>query len=257
MTSVSSITIGRPFLLILALAAACSTITSQEEGRVAPETNPSTTAATTTTVANTTTNAIEMTTTSLTESTTTETPASSGIDPSLGPCDLVEDQTMSSLSKAEVVVSLEANRLDIPTCQYTFEGGSRAQVISVPAEQWAKQLAPILAELERSPLVNDEVNSRKIAEMGEILNSTGTPDACELFTLLAAVQGSGADLTQTVNLVPTLESPQAINGQQCTNGVYTSVQLIASDITDNGDFYNRVVDALDDVHSAGIEVFAA
>jgi hypothetical protein len=136
------------------------------------------------------------------------------------------------------------------------ENSDQVQVIHVPASQWSRELPALLDQVEQSGVVNDPETREKFAAARKQLEAEGSLDddaACALFSDLLEIQGLPAGEERIVNLVPNREKPSGVNGQTCTDGVYTSVQLQAADLTDTKAVVARVETALDAAHGASVE----
>jgi len=145
----------------------------------------------------------------------------------------------------------------LPACQALIAGSSlgidRIQVIQVPAEDWATTLPALIDEVLGSGLVKDPAQLRRLEQGREMIDSGDelTADsACELFTtLVVSLQGLEAGAQSIVNVLPDRQNPQAVNGQACSDGTYTSVQIeSASGLEADNALLGRIRAALDGYH---------
>jgi hypothetical protein len=170
-------------------------------------------------------------------------------------CRLLSDAEVAELAAQPVTQSRGDEVGALPACLYMVENGDKVQVIDVPASQWSRELPALLDQVERSGVVNDTATRDKLAAARKQLGAAGALDddaACALFSELLEIQGLPAGEERIVNFVPTREDPQGINGQTCTDGVYTSVQLQSADLGDAQAAAARVETALEAAHQASV-----
>ena len=171
-------------------------------------------------------------------------------------CSVLSEAQVADLAGQPVTQSRDDEVGGVPACRYMVENGDQVQVIDVPASQWSRELPALLDQVEQSGLVNDPKSRAKFADAREQLDAAGFLDddaACALFSDLLEIQGLPAGEERIVNLVPNREEPSGVNGQTCSDGVYTSVQLQAADLTDQQAVVARVETALDAAHAASVE----
>jgi len=139
----------------------------------------------------------------------------------------------------------------LPACHWETTDGGRVQVIGASAEKWATQLPAAIEQVKKSGLLDDPETARKMEAARDLVASGKeiAPDrACELFSTLLEVQGQPAGSSHTVNLIPTRENPKAINGQACGGGRFTSVQLVAPNLSGSDDEVSRLSSVLTRAH---------
>lgn len=139
----------------------------------------------------------------------------------------------------------------LPACHWETPAGDRVQVIGASAGTWAMQLPAAIEQVKKSGLLDDPETARKLEAARDLIASGNeiAPDrACELFSMLLEVQGQPAGSFSTVNLIPTRENPKAINGQACSGGKFTSVQLVAPNLSGSDDEVSRLSSALTSAH---------
>jgi hypothetical protein len=179
-----------------------------------------------------------------------------GSDAAPESCGLLSDAHVAELAAQPVTQSRADEVGALPACLYMVENGDKVQVIDVPASQWSRELPALLDQVERSGVVNDPATRDKLAAARKKLGAAGALDddaACALFSDLLEIQGLPAGEERIVNFVPTREDPQGINGQTCTDGVYTSVQLQSAELGDAQAAAARVETALEAAHRASVE----
>ncbi|WP_200882751.1 DUF3558 family protein [Amycolatopsis sp. MJM2582] len=139
----------------------------------------------------------------------------------------------------------------LPACHWETPAGGRVQVIGTSAEKWATQLPAAIEQVKKSGLLDDPETARKLEAARDLIASGKeiAPDrACELFSTLLEVQGLPAGSSRTVNLIPTRENPKAINGQTCSGGRFTSVQLVAPNLSGSDDEASKMSSVLTKAH---------
>lgn len=176
-----------------------------------------------------------------------------GEDGSDRTCDLltaaqVAELAGRSLPEPHKVTTVEG----LPVCQWGSHDDIAVSVGKVSAEEWATQLPKVLDQLEGSRLMADPDYRRSLKTARRLVMS-GNLDgqqACEVFSALLEIQGHPPGTSRTVNVVPSQADPQAINGQSCVRGMYSSVQLVMPDLAGTADEVRRVSNALDQVQTA-------
>lgn len=176
-----------------------------------------------------------------------------GVAPSSAPEALCELLTPADLSMLAGEVSDPKSLAvgGLPACHWETPAGGRVQVIGASAEKWATQLPAAIEQVKRSGLLDDPETARKLEAARDLIASGKeiAPDsACELFSTLLEVQGQPAGSSRTVNLIPTRENPKAINGQACSGGRFTSVQLVAPNLSGSDDEASRLSSVLTKAH---------
>ena len=170
-------------------------------------------------------------------------------------CGLLTDAQVAKLAGQPVTQSRATEVGALPACLYMVENSDKVQVIDVPASEWSRELPALLDQVEQSGVVNDPATRDKFAAARKKLDSEGSLDddaACALFSDLLEIQGAPTGESQIVSFVPTREKPSGVNGQTCTDGVYTSVQLESADLstTEADAVARRVGKALETAHRA-------
>lgn len=166
--------------------------------------------------------------------------AASGETPAPAPhavtCDLIDADQVTALAGQALDGPYEAAIAgsDLPACVWGDPAaGPSVQVSRFPAQDWAVQLPEILQQLESTGMLDDAENTRKIREASELVGS-GTElaegQACDLFSTMLEITGAEPGQSATVNIVPNRENPQALTGQSCSEGVFSSVLVIRDGI---------------------------
>lgn len=179
-----------------------------------------------------------------------------GSEPEVDP----EAESACSLLSTDDVVALAGEDLGdpepgeatgLPACRWGSPAGIGVQVIDVPVADWVANLEPALEEIAASDLGDDPATAAKLEEAGDLLASGDVDDVegCELFALFLEIQGLAPGQSRTVNVIPDQQSPEAVSGQSCADGRFTSVLIQGSQVTGSADEVDRVEAALDAVLS--------
>ena len=168
-------------------------------------------------------------------------------------CGLLTDAQVAELAGQPVTQSRATAVGSLPACLYMVENSDKVQVIDVPASEWSRELPALLDQVEQSGVVNDPKTRDRFAAAREKLDTEGSLDddaACAMFSDLLEIQGAPAGESQIVSFVPTRKQPSGVNGQTCTDGDYTSVQLQSADLqsADLDAVAKRVGTALEAAH---------
>jgi hypothetical protein len=171
-------------------------------------------------------------------------------------CDLLGADQVLALAGRDLGAPHEANVAGddgFPACVWGEDGSATVQVTRVPAVDWAQRLPAMLEQLEATGVVDDAENSRKIREASELVGSgqqVEAGQACDLFSTMLEFGGVGPGQTWTVNIVPNLEAPEALTGQSCADGVFSSVLVMRDGITGAAEEIAAVQEALTAVAGA-------
>ena len=149
----------------------------------------------------------------------------------------------------------------LPACQAQVTGSTvgvdEVQVLQAPAEDWAKTLPDLIDQVLASDLVRDPAQRRKLERGREMVTSgdeVTAESACELFTtLVVSLQGLEEGAQSVVNVLPDSKNPLAVNGQACSDGTYTSVQIKSASALELDDaLLSQVGAALDEYHDGPV-----
>jgi hypothetical protein len=121
----------------------------------------------------------------------------------------------------------------LPACQALVDDPderiARIQLIQVPAAEWARGLPGLIDQIVQSGQIQDQaamsklLTGRAMVEGGEELSGD---QACELFTtLVVTLQTAEPGAISIINVIPSRDDARAVNGQACSAGTYTSVQI--------------------------------
>lgn len=169
-----------------------------------------------------------------------------------GPCDLVDAETVSELAEREIDTPRETVVGALPACQWHGADVS-LQVAQVPAVDWAVSLPAIIAQVRQSDGVDDATLAR-FDEAEELIES-GAVDpaaACDMFSMMTEISGHEPGTDRSINLVPDAQAPQAISGQACVDGVYSSVLFVAPGLSADSPKVSAVDVVLNKVIAAGV-----
>jgi hypothetical protein len=133
-------------------------------------------------------------------------------------------------------VGLEPHRTQIgtaPACVWGDLDATGVQVAQMGADQWADQMPLLIGQLRESgtlPPERMDVLEEAVAtvEAGEAVEPT---QACHLFSVMLEASGQAPGTEFSLSIFPTMEDPQAVSGQACVDGVYSSVMLVRPDLT--------------------------
>ena len=120
------------------------------------------------------------------------------------------------------------------------------QLGSVSSVVWARGLPTVVEQLKASGAA-DAATLQKLEDAADLVatgESIPAGQACDLFTKLVELNGLPKGSNVTVNLIPDANNPQAISGQACLGGIYTTVLLIRPDLSGSDDETQRVEQAL-------------
>lgn len=182
----------------------------------------------------------------------TPSPSNSGAEGSL--CELVDDAVLESVTQSTIVTSEESTVQGLPICLHEIRGGGRLQVASMPAEEWIAALPDLMQSVRNSGALDDPEIEAKFDQAERLLSEGGSDEgqaACDLFSVMAEMQGMSPGSAQVVNYVPDRVSPQVVNGQRCSDAIFSSVLIEAEGIVDDEPTFDRIDRALAAVHTAG------
>ncbi|MFN8196109.1 MAG: DUF3558 family protein [Nocardioidaceae bacterium] len=144
------------------------------------------------------------------------------------PCSLLSHDEAEGLAGRTVGDARPTMSASLLVCQWLAEDGLFVQVQTAPSPEWALALPEIVRIVQESgdfagtPTLARLRKAGAMIEAGKVLSST---KACALFSELLELQGRPPGTTRTVNLIPTRKDPQAVSGQTCSAGRFTSVMV--------------------------------
>ena len=169
-----------------------------------------------------------------------------------GSCGVLDAETITELAGGPMTEHQETAVGAVPACQWQ-NGDMKVQVIQAPAVEWAVALPAVLEEIKQAPGLGEE-NLARIDEGIELIES-GAVDpaaACDMFSVMSELSGSEPGTDRVVNLLPDGQAPQAISGQACVDGVYSSVLLVAPGLSKESEKVSTIGVALNRLVAAGI-----
>lgn len=163
--------------------------------------------------------------------TSTATPADTMTEPAIegvDPCDLLSEEEAATLAGAPVNLPSPGMTGGMANCQWLTEDAVFVQTVAVPAPVWAQSLPDLLPLVEASGLAGDGEALEKFRAGAELVEGGEALDAdaaCSLFSTLLELQGRPGGSATIVTVVPDPGSPQAVTGQACSGGAFTSVMV--------------------------------
>lgn len=157
-------------------------------------------------------------------------------------------------SQLDAVASSDARR-GASQCRWASDQGL-VQVTDLAAEDWAKTLPSIVAQMEQSADVGDPASKAQLAEAKKLLagaDSFTGDEACQAFSKLAEIGGDKAGTTTTLTYVPISETAVGISSQTCTGGRLTSIVFSTPKLKKSKQLEGRVADALDAAHRRALK----
>ncbi len=182
-------------------------------------------------------------------------PASTATTSANPACAALTDEEVTTLARTTLTSLTPSRAGGLPTCRWGSSDETTVQVISAPAATWLRKVPTVVGQLRSSELLRDPANRRKMARAMKLLDSDIAADehrACEVFSLMLEIQGKPAGTSRIVNLLPNRTDPSAISGQRCDKDRYTSVVLIAPDLSGSRAEVRRLSDALRAAHERGV-----
>jgi len=149
---------------------------------------------------------------------------------SYDPCDLLSTTELRSLAGDAVGASTPGLVAGIPSCKWATAGGGFVQTTGSTASDWAKSIPDALRAIEASGQFNDADNLGKIRQGAALIEAGGDLSparSCALFSEMLELQGKPPGSQWIVTVVPTRTNPQAVTGQMCSEGTFTSVMVAA------------------------------
>lgn len=158
-----------------------------------------------------------------TESATTQPTATAGMDS----CDLLSAEELATFAGSPVGQARPELVGGLPACQWPTDAGF-VQVGSLSAEDWAQGLPELVRTMNDAGLALDADDERALQEIRETIEAgrdlTAT-EACSAFSKMLELQGEPAGTTSTIRVWPSESDPQAMSGQMCSAGRFTTVTI--------------------------------
>lgn len=174
---------------------------------------------------------------------------------SIDACALLSDDDLSRLTGARVrgPGSAMENDMDVPGCRYGDVEEAIVQVRSAPASTWARSLPTALEAFAETPYAEQFADEIETAT-ALVEEGTDIPAdlACDLFGAFQAARGSDPETDRTISIIPTAEAPEALSGQMCADGRFTSVVTAWPGLAGSEDELVNVEAALVAAHEASL-----
>ncbi len=170
-------------------------------------------------------------------------------------CNALTGEEVTTLAGTSLASLTPSRAGGLPTCRWGSGDGATVQVISASAGTWLRKVPAVVGQLQGSELLQDPANRRKMDRAMKLLDSDIAANqrrACEVFSLMLEIQGKPTGTSRIVNLLPDGNDPRAISGQRCDTNQYTSVVLIAPDLSGSPVEVKRLSSALRAAHERGI-----
>lgn len=167
------------------------------------------------------------------------------------PCDLLDEATVVDLAGGfadGTVGTIPGTAISACTFDIVTDQPFHIQVARVPADEWARSLPGVVATLRNLP--EGTVDATILAQLDEASalleqgDSIPAGEACRYFSQLLETGGYDAGTTTSVNYIPYRDSAVAISGQQCLEGVYSTLLVAPADADQSPDLAQKVERAL-------------
>ena len=129
------------------------------------------------------------------------------------------------------------------------------QVTTLPAQDWAKTLPQVVAQMESSGDITAAKDKKELARAKKLLadaSSFSGTQACDVFTTLAEINGAEKGATTTISLVPISEKDSGVSAQMCTSGEMTSLIYSVPDLKKTKQVDAAVTKALEAVQKRAL-----
>lgn len=180
------------------------------------------------------------------------------VDESAG-CALLNGSERAALlgSELDAVVGADAKEGAVQ-CRWSSDMGL-IQVTDLAAEDWAKTLPDIVAQMEQTADLQKAEDKAQLAEAKKLLaeaESFTGKQACSAFSRLAAIGGDKAGTSTTLNYLPISEDVVGISSQTCTGGRLTSLVFSTPELKQSKKYERRVATALKAAHKRALAAAA-
>jgi hypothetical protein len=173
-------------------------------------------------------------------------PSTSPEDVSADPdqCDILGPEAVARLAGQDLAPhKSQVGSMDV--CIWGNLNTTGVQIARVSADEWALSLPQLVEPLRGSDLLPPE-KLAMLEDFAANIESQSTIEpaaACEAFSLMLEASGQ-PHANVTLRVIPTRKDPQAISGQACVEGVYSTVMLADADLTASDDELQAVEEAL-------------
>lgn len=176
------------------------------------------------------------------------------LDESAG-CKLLSPAERAALlgSQLDAVVASDA-REGAVQCRWASDNGL-IQVTDLAAQDWAKTLPSIVAQMENSTDLQNADDKAQLAEAKKLLKGASSftgKQACEAFSQLAKISGNKSGSTTTLTYVPISEEAVGISAQTCTGGRLTSLVFSTPKLKKSTSYERKVKVALKAAHQRAL-----
>lgn len=170
-------------------------------------------------------------------------------------CELLTPADREKLlgSKLDAVDSADARR-GASQCRWASDKGL-VQVTDLAAEDWAKTLPDIVAQMEQSADLGGADGKAQLVEAKKLLDGADSftgKQACAAFSKLAEIGGDQAGGSTTLTYLPISETAVGISSQTCTDGRLTSIVFSTPDLKESKKYERRVAAALKAAHARAV-----
>lgn len=190
-------------------------------------------------------------------------------EPSASASSEVVDETVDENAGCELLTAAERKRLlgspidavagadareSASQCRWTSDKGL-IQVTDLAAEDWAKTLPDIVAQLETSTDLGDADSKAQLAEAKKLLDDADSftgDQACAAFSKLAEISGDRAGTSTTLTYLPISETAVGISSQTCSGGRLTSILFSTPGLKKSKKVERRVAAALAAAHERAL-----
>lgn len=170
-------------------------------------------------------------------------------------CELLKPADREKLlgSKLDAVDSADARR-GASQCRWASDKGL-IQVTDLAAQDWAKTLPAIVAEMEQASDLGGADGKAQLAEAKKLLDGADSftgKQACAAFSKLAEIGGDQAGASTTLTYLPISETAVGISSQTCTDGRLTSIVFSTPELKESKKYERLVAGALKAAHARAV-----
>lgn len=126
--------------------------------------------------------------------------------------------------------------------------GASVTIVRAPAEQWADRLPPLIEQLRETGALKgvDQARVKRVEQLVARGGSMTGAEACEAFsTVIVELGGGKTGATRIVLWRPNRKAPQALTLQDCSNGRFTAITLLAGGLKGSAGEQARITEAYD------------
>jgi len=171
-------------------------------------------------------------------------------------CDLLTREQLEDLAGGPVGSSQTSLVGSLPACRWLIEnGGGFIQVGSLSSPDWAQGLPDLMRTLEAAGALNEDADPETVRRFRDLVSSAqsvGPTEACDAFSAMLELQGDAPGTTMAVTAFPSKERPQALSGQICSAGRFTTVTLAVETGLDEPFPVKKVTSLVRAAHAASL-----